>query len=508
MMEGLINLGATDIIVIGGGLSAMIAAIEAAKHVKNVALISKKDVGKSGASVISMSVFRYSPDQSLEKKKYKKYLTNGGRFINDSKLIDIIVDQGAKKVDELASMGMDLYFKDINIGGVNYRNFASCKPKKGKYITMPMADKVRNFKNISIYEGYMAIDFIIDKGCVSGVVFEKGNSIYYMKSKSVILATGGAGYIYSHTSNTRDLTGDGYAMAINANISLQDMEFVQFYPYRIVSPFQHDIFPDIFKHGAKYVNEKNERFMDKYDNKELENRDLLARELFLQNKVYLDLEQCDVEFIKCECNDLYDNYKKHRNKKLKVEPVSHFMMGGIRIIEDCSTDLEGLYCCGEVTGGLHGANRLAGNALTETAVFGSLAGVSSANYANHKSLSNSKVEIKWLPELGEGKVNNIISKLRETMWQNAGIIRNSNSLNKAKIEIESLQDEFNNIKPIKYRDWIECRNMLSTSKVIVDCCIIRKESRGAHFRDDFPKENIDMVGNILFKNGEFSFEQI
>lgn len=178
----------------------------------------------------------------------------------------------------------------------------------------------------------------------------------------MILCCGGAGNVYAATSNTRDVTGDGYAMAARCGLPLRGMEFVQFYPYRIYSPKRADIFPDLFDHGAVLRNEKGERFMDcaKYPMKELENRDVVARAEFAEKEVRLDLSGCDKAYLERECPNIARMARDNPDKPLLIRPVAHFFMGGVPLRTDCSTDVAGLYACGEVTGGLHGANRLAG----------------------------------------------------------------------------------------------------------------------------------------------------
>ncbi|AEE90610.1 L-aspartate oxidase [Tepidanaerobacter acetatoxydans Re1] len=500
-MLQIMNIGITDVAVIGGGLAAMYAALEASNYDKSVVIISKKPVGRSGASVISKSVHRFPPDHLKEKLSYKNKIIEAGRYINNRDLVDTFVEHASQKMDNIEKLKVGLNFKEKLIDGKNHKYFAACKPKMGKHLTIPLSNIIKTKDNINIMEGYMAVQIVIERDTVCGILIENKNRLYFLGAKAVVIATGGGGYNYIQTSNTNDLTGDGYAMALRAGLPLIDMEFIQFYPYRTVYPFQHDIFPDIFSHGAKYLNEKGERFMDKYPKKELENRDILSREMFFQKEIYLNIEDCDKDFMKEECDDLYDNYLKYKGEQIKVSPVAHFMMGGVKINADTSTDVRGLFCCGEVAGGLHGANRLAGHALTETVVFGHIAGEESAHYAGSKtkiSVNFVKEETaNWVPNIGEESPTNIKNILRRNMWESAGIVRNEDDLQRAKDKVEELEQQIKNLKPLKLRDWIECQNMIQTSKMIIDSCILRKESRGAHYRSDFPEEDINWQRNII-----------
>ena len=493
------HLEQTDVLVIGGGLAAMYAAVHAAKTSRKVLMISKKKVGLSGSSLVSMSVHRYAPQTEALKEEYAGGFKASGRGINDPRLMERLVQQGAGQVAALKEFGLPLQFKTRDYEGKAYPYLACCAPKFGRNLTYPMRQYIESRTNIDLLEGFMAVELVTDQDQVKGVVAEKGNALYFIQAKAVVLATGGAGYVFENTSNTCDLTGDGYAMAIRAGLELQDMEFIQFYPYRAYSPAQFDIFPDIFAHGACFLNEKGERFMAGYPKKEQENRDVLARCMFSQKEVILELSGCDPDYLEKECPNIYEAFNKYRDRRFLVKPVAHFMMGGIPLRLDCSTNLKGLYCCGEVTGGMHGANRMAGSALTEIAVFGPVAGVHAAEFAARqcKGEVDAFDEDTLAPELGQDEVSGIRQALRKTMWTCVSLVRTGQAMNGAQKEIDALEKQLMQIKPMDLRPWFECRNMLTTAKCILGSAILRRESRGAHFREDFPAEDPEWTGNIL-----------
>ena len=186
---------------------------------------------------------------------------NRGQGINDSRLIELLIEQGANQVEALEDYGLPLLYKTMNIEGKSYRYLACCSPKYGRNLTAPLRSYIETKTNIKMLEGYMALELIVNECKVRGVIVEKDNILYFLEANAIVIATGGAGYVYKSSSNTSDLTGDGYAMALKAGLELRDMEFIQFYPYRVYSPSKMDIFPDIFAHGACYLNEKGERFM-------------------------------------------------------------------------------------------------------------------------------------------------------------------------------------------------------------------------------------------------------
>jgi len=498
------RLGQTDVLVIGGGLAAMNAAINAEKLNQNVMIISKSKVGLSGSSLVSMSVHRYAPHEPSLKEEYHRNFSASGQSINDSCLIELLIEQGANQVEALEDYNLPLLYKTMNIEGKSYRYLACCSPKYGRNLTAPLRSYIEMKTNIKILEGYMALELIVNECKIQGAIIEKDNNLYYLEARSIVLATGGAGYVYKDSSNTSDLTGDGYAMALKAGLELRDMEFVQFYPYRVYSPRKMDIFPDVFLHGACYLNEKGERFMSSFPKKELENRDVLARCMYFQEEVILDLSKCDQTFLESECPNIYEAYHKYKGKKFLVKPVAHFMMGGIPLRPDCSTNIAGLYCCGEVTGGLHGANRMAGSALTEAAVFAPIAGNLAADYASRyvndqNILQNVDISV---PVLGEDDVSIITHNLRETMWYNASLVRTQTTLNIAIDKLEQLEIRLTNLKPASLRRWWECKNLITTAKCILRSSLLRQESRGAYYREDFPNENCEFVGNVFVsKNG-------
>lgn len=499
---------AADVLVIGGGLGAMYAAVEAAKTGERVSLISKAPAGGSGSSLVSMSVHRFAPSEASEKSKYLKRFLDSCKGIGDPTVIDLLVQQGAQAVERLCDLGLKLEFKDTSVDGRDYHYFACGIPKQGSSLTKPVLNHLKSLPNVRLEEGYMAVRLVLENRRINGVIAERDNQLFFFPAKAVVLATGGAGPVYANTSNTSDLTGDGYAMALEAGLSLQDMEFVQFYPYRVYSPARCDIFPDLFERGARFFNERGERFMEAYPRKELENRDVLARAMFGQKEIIFDLDECDQEFLSRECPNIHEIYHRHRDRKLLVKPVSHFMMGGVPLRADCSTEIEGLYCCGEITGGLHGANRISGSALTELAVFGPIAGREAAFFAKSRLYTdqNGPDEAK-MPTLGEDAQKTIVSTLRQTMWENASLIRTAESLGRADKILTGLQRELLNQRPRSLRRFLECRNLLNVARVIVTAAALRQESRGSHYRADCPELKPEWTGNILFKNQMICFKK-
>ncbi|MEA4891121.1 MAG: FAD-binding protein [Peptococcaceae bacterium] len=498
-----------ELLVIGGGLAAMEAALDAARAYPEmkIQILSKKPVGLSGASLVAMSVHRYAPEDPELRESYRRDFLASGHGLSDPKLVEVLVREGAEALRQRESMGLPLEFKyRKNARGKELPYLACCNPKYGRNLTEPMGRLVADQKNVSILDGCMAVDLLKEGDRVRGVLAEKDDRLFVIEAKAVILACGGGGRIYQNTSNTSDLTGDGYGLALRAGLPLRDMEFVQFYPYRIFSPGCCNIFPDIFEHGAVFRNEKGRRFMEDYPKKELENRDVLAREMFRQKKVIFDPRDCEREYLKRECTAIHELWQKHPESPMLVKPVAHFMMGGIPLRPDGSTGIAGLYCCGEVTGGLHGANRLAGSALTETAVFGRRAGLAAAEYsralagfpngAPPEQLAAEQLENWPVPLPGSDDPAPLVREIRKVMWEKASLIRERRSMEEAESRLKELDRTLEEQHPVSLRSWLEARNILTTARTVLAAALLRQESRGAHYRLDYPETSEEWQGSI------------
>ena len=224
-----------------------------------------------------------------------------------------------------------------------------------------------------------------------------------------------------------------------------------------------------------------------YPKKELENRDVVARAMFWQKEVRLDLSGCDMDYLRRECPNIAAMWEKDPSRPLLLRPVAHFFMGGVPLRRDTSTDVKGLYVCGEVTGGLHGANRLAGSALTETALFGGIAGRMAA--AGEKSPDGVPRDalsavLASYPEAGEDRLRDLKDRLRRTMWENVSVVRTGAGMEAARDELAAIGRELARRRPADGREWAEMRNLLFTAEQVTAAALARGESLGAHYRTD------------------------
>jgi succinate dehydrogenase/fumarate reductase flavoprotein subunit len=360
----------------------------------------------------------------------------------------------------------------------------------------------------------------------------KGNRTIVFRAGAVILAAGGGGHIFAQTNNTADVTGDCYALAVEAGATLRDMEFVQYFPTQSISPIKLAIHNSLFAEGAKLRNAQGEAFMYHYDpvKADLTTRDVMARAIWsevnkgngIEGGVYLDLSEVPTHAWNTSYHVMWqflDRFGFDVNKRwLIVSPAVHFFMGGVKIDPLCQTGVHGLYVAGEGAGGLHGANRLPGNALNEAVVFGAIAGQQASAYAcQGRTGTLPKVSIALAgsrPARESTPITEIRKRLQRSMWEGASIVRSRDSLLKVQSEIQECRKSLMNIVWRGARDLAavkEVEGMCTTAEILVASALKREESRGSHFRADCPSmDDAKWFGNIEItkRNGDLTLNLI
>jgi L-aspartate oxidase len=372
----------------------------------------------------------------------------------------------------------------------------------GRGIIEALLEEVHQAENIEIHPHTLAVDLLVEDQICYGVMTV---SSFYFARKGVVLATGGCGQIYKYTTNDRAVTGDGLAMAYRAGAVLMDMEFVQFHPTALAVEQNPMLLVSeaVRGEGAILVNQKGEAFMERYHRfRDLAPRDVVSRAIFdqmsLGNQVFLDATSIGERF-HFRFPKIFNFCKKYgidpATMPIPVTPVMHFLMGGIRTDFYGRTKIARLFACGEVAcTGVHGANRLASNSLLEGAVFSQR--VAEA-LANHEVISFPDFD-KWsLPTLciDKQKEEKWKEKIRDIMWQYAGIIRTDEGLRKGLQELKQLAEEI----PLGF---VECRNMLTVAQLIHYSALQRTESRGGHYRIDCPEPRAEWEKRHIFLKGE------
>lgn len=509
----------TDILVIGGGAAGLRASIEARRMGVNVALVSKAPIGFSSCSLYVGGGFRAAFGSYSIEKHFEDTIV-GGRFINDRKLVKILVSEAPNRLLELRDFNVDIKIRD---GGVNINDGPLTS---GFGLIKPLRDYAKSI-GVSFIENSITLDLIVDENKVYGAIILHlpSNKVIPIYSRSVIISTGGYSQIFIRTDNPIRVSGDGCAMALRAGVKLVDMEFTQFFPLGLAEDGKPPwLFP---AYDAKIINKIGEDILLKYGfNKPLgkviiEDRDLFSRALFTEiingfgfdGSLIMDLENVDLSKSMPASSIHLIKVFGLSGCKFKIAPTAHFTMGGIMIDENCSTNVHGLYACGEVSGGVHGANRLGGNALTETIVFGTIAGLQASKYASQNQLKKIEVSerIKFIlnetkyPRSGIYSINDLINNLKDNMWRYCGIIRNGKDLIKLLNLIDTLKIKVLDVALNSKMDvlkFIEFKNMLDLSEVVIKSSLIREESRGAHYRIDYPNESNNWLKRIIFFHDE------
>lgn len=541
-LESSIKYINTDILVIGAGGAGIRAAIEAKKSGLSVFLLGKEVLGcaHTGMAMGGMNAAMVAP---ATPEFHAQITIEGGYFINNYKMVKVFAEEMPARVHDLEDYGV--IFDRIESG--EFYTWAGPKQKyplnvcigdyTGREMMQAMVDEARKLK-IKYSDEFFISRLLVKNNIIVGAfgVDLKTSGFVLFQAKSIILATGGAGRMYEVTTNANSNTGDGYAMALDAGCELIDMEMVQFHPTGMASPPSSRgvlITEKTRAHGGLLRNRKGERFMSKYYPKEMEvaKRDEVSRSIFQEvatglgtenNSVYLHVDHWTKEKILEIIPDVYEQYKNVgidiSKEPMEIYPSMHHMMGGVKIDEWCNTTIKGLFAAGEVTRNVHGANRLGGNSIAEGQVFGRRSGIAANRYIktltstlpnpNEEEIKEEINKINTFLKKNKGiPPHDIEDKLKKTMWNNVGIFRDEEKLLEAKADVAHLMKQIKKMRvraTIKERnrdlqDCLEVVNMLKTAETVIDAALIRKESRGAHSRTDYPQMLEEWRKNIVVR---------
>ena len=539
----------TDILIIGGGGAAARCAIECNK---SVIMAVKGLFGKSGCTVMAEGGYNAVLNPNDDFEIHFNDTMKGGAYINNPKLVEILIRSSPEELKNLEKFGSifdrneDGTISQRPFGGQSFNRTCYSGDRTGHEIMAGLMEYIGKKDNIKIMEDTTAIKLIVKNNTCYGALFINNitGEIFPIYAKSTILATGGAGQLYPITSNPIQKVGDGFALAYNEGTILEDMEMVQFHPTGMVGTGIL-VTEAVRGEGGILYNKYKERFMKNYDPErmELSTRDVVAKAIFneiqegrgIDGGVYLDVSHLNDKLIEEKLETMFRQFMDIgvdiRKEPMIIAPTAHHTMGGIKINENCETNINGLFACGEVAGGIHGANRLGGNALADTQVFGAIAGKSANNYAENGNkntnlnkindytkelINNIKNEINDLKNKDNTNNNtndmenvyNLINSLKNTMWNFVSIVRTEEGLNKALEEINDLKNKLNNIKlngTVEILRYFDLKNMIVVSELIIKSALKRKESRGAHYRKDFPETVEEFKGNLVAHNGKTTF---
>jgi len=507
-----------DYLIVGGGIAGLSAALEAAKHGK-VILLTKSKIGET-ATEKAQGGIAAAIDQIKDSTEFhfEDTIAAGAGLCNE-KSVRILVTEGVERVKELIEMGARFDKAETEGGGFalalegahKRRRILHAGDATGEEIQRTLGSKIVTEKLVDIHQHTIGIDLIIENGRCLGVkaLNLKNNKVENFYAKATIITTGGLGQVYLYTTNPEVATGDGIAMAFRAGAEVSDMEFVQFHPTSLVQSAElKDIIAlprfliseAVRGEGAMLLNNKGERFMQKYDKQgELAPRDIVSRAIYQEMKasnadhVFLSLAKLDAEKIKRRFPVIYKTCLERgldiTKDNIPVAPAAHYFMGGIKTDTDGKTNIPGLFAAGECASlGVHGANRLASNSLLDGLVFGHRAAVAAKSETNSK-LAPSEVEGSQTskPKLSKNDLQRSILVIKSNMWKNTGIVRSKENLEQGLKMINEVVKRMN-YQPVS-KEEIELKNLAMVAKLITQSALGRKESRGAHYRSDWPKRD-------------------
>ena len=480
----------TDVLVIGSGIGGLLTALTISKN-KKVILATKSKIEKGSTNLAQGGIAivqNFDEDSFIE---HKKDTLKAGHYINNEKVVQKIISDGPEVLNILKELGV-MFDDSLHLeGGHSHHRIAHVKDWTGMAIERQLVQKARATKNITILENTTAIDLIHKENACNGAIFLKNKKIIQILAANTVLATGGAGQVFLHTTNPLVSTGDGIAMAERAGVKTSDMEFVQFHPTALLeSKTPHFLLSEALRGaGATLVNNKGEEIMKKYDSRgDLAPRDIVTKAIFEEmkkGKIYMQFKKPNAK-IRAQFPTIAEAVQKKLHLDIShdlvpVTPVAHYLCGGIKAEISGKTSMKHLYAVGECAStGLHGANRLASNSLLEAAALAIHAAKKIQNGKREKT-PTIKPNTTLKPASQKYNLNPLRKKIQKTMWENVGIRRTEEGLLRAKRELESIYS----ILPPQHqinRQTIETRNLLDTGLLITKAALHRKKSIGCHWR--------------------------
>tara|TARA_B100000586_G_scaffold71125_1_gene49779 strand:+ start:6628 stop:8259 length:1632 start_codon:yes stop_codon:yes gene_type:complete len=525
-----------DVLIIGSGAAGLSLALKLADH-SNVAVLSKNALIE-GATFYAQGGVSAALDKHDSIESHVQDTLAAGVGLCDPEIVHFVVKHAQESIGWLVDMGVDFTrtndpskssstFHLHREGGHSHRRVIHAADATGKAIETTLESRVRQHKNIELFEHHIAVDLIIsnkflkDKSrCIGAYVLDDAEkNVKVFRARNVVLATGGAGKVYLYTSNPDSCTGDGIAMASRIGCRIVNMEFIQFHPTCLYHPMAKSflISEALRGEGAKLILNDGNNFMERYDSRqELAPRDIVARAIDYEMKrlgsdcVYLDISHKSKEFVEQHFPNIFKRCLELginiATDPIPVVPAAHYTCGGVIVNKNGQTDIPGLYAIGEVSyTGLHGANRMASNSLLECFVF-----AHSAFKHIKQTLPETKMPEK-ISEWDESRVTDsdeevVVShnwdEIRRFMWDYVGIVRTTKRLHRAHHRVKLLQSEiseyYGNFRITK--DLIELRNLATVAELIIESALQRKESRGLHYTADFPAmDDINSLKNTIIR---------
>ncbi|HDR14112.1 MAG TPA: FAD-binding protein [Desulfobacteraceae bacterium] len=518
----------TDVLVIGSGAAGLMTVAGAASGGKRVVAVSKGRPGKACNTVLAGAGFRCSTD-AYPVEVHRSDTLEGGKMVNDRRLVDALVQDASVAVAALVASGVPGEYQERGFF-IRGDSFVG-----GPKLTPPLV-RMCVHSGVRFLDGVVITSLLVHQGVCCGAVgfFRRTNATVAFRASSVVLAAGGGAGIFRFNDNAPGSCGEGYALALDGGLELVDMEFVQFYPLiRADCGSERVLLPAAFADPARITNRLGEDLKEKYGLFSrpiaLMMRDRFSRALLeeirngngVDGAILMDMRDVRAEEVRLSESLLrrFERILDFRRKPVKIRPAAHFTMGGVEIDSYGRTSVKGLYVVGETAGGTHGANRLGGNALSEAVVFGIRCGRAVLGDAppfvagsSFESAADRVFRKIFSPGgAGGGRPPAGLRVLGEILWKNAGIIRSGASLKEALSAVDGILDLFSepgSWNPLVHPGSWQLRAAALTARSIIASAVARTESRGAHFREDFPRESIEWVRNIHVFSGDSGVPEV
>lgn len=533
----------TDIAIIGSGGAGLMCALHAGKvdPELDITVVSKGLIGRSGCTRMVQGGFNavLNPLDSLD--LHFRDTLEGGKYLNEQDLALKLVEEAPGAIRELEEevgcrfdRGDDGAIHQKAFGGQNFDRTVHKGDLTGVEIMGRLLERMSDLAPRGLGD-VRAVDLLINEDGVSGVTLldVMTGEFSVLRAKVVVVATGGSATMYKIAAPAREKTGDGVAMCYRAGLELRDMEMLQFHPTGILageSSLTGAVLEEGLRGAGAYLyNAEGERYMSRYDPVKMERstRDVVARASYQEimagrgtpaGGVFIDISHIGAENVERMFPGMVARSRyiggDLARRPMEISPTSHYHMGGVIADVDCKTAIEGLLVAGEDAGGLHGANRLGGNGVAESIIYGGRAGrtaaelaVSRTDQVPHKDQVENSKNRAFAPlrrEQGEDPMR-LTDELKQTMWEGCGLVRNEERLLSAGRKIKEISERLGEVSApggvAANRAWqeaLDLENQLTVARTMIESALARKESRGSHYRDDYPdRDDVDYLHYII-----------
>ncbi|HET7364034.1 MAG TPA: FAD-binding protein [Burkholderiales bacterium] len=523
----------SDILILGAGGAGLFAALHAHKAAPElgIAVAVKGLLGKCGCTRMVQGGYNVALAGGDCVERHFMDTIEGGKWLPDQELAWKLVTLAIERVHELENE-LGCFFDRNADGTLHQKAFAGQSfdrtVHKGDLTGIEIINRLAEqvwARRIQRLEEHRAVELVrtAEGDAIAGVLFidMRTGDYVLVRAKAVLLATGGGPTMYRYHTPSGDKTCDGLAMALRAGLALRDMEMVQFHPTGLLAGAHTRMTGTVLEEGLRgaggfLLGGNKERFMPSYDPRaERATRDLVSRAMFTEMRkgnttphggLYISMAHLGPERVRREFKGMVERCADCgfdlAGGLVEVVPTAHYMMGGVEFAADCSTALPGLFVAGEDSGGVHGANRLGGNGVANSTVFGAVAGDSMAAWVRNQPFRQADAGAidaaiaRCERPLGarRGDLEILRERLYDTMWERVGILRTASGLAQALVELDALAGELERTGlgdtsrafNLSWHDWLNLQSLLAVSRAITQAAVARQESRGAHYREDFP----------------------